>query len=187
MMRPSHEAPQRGFESSAFAESMPSSECSTPVAQPPLAPTCAPFTSSPLSRHADAALLTAYFVTHSMRAMAPTRTPSTPVDRELMRGAGPTAVLKLLERGEMYGYELVEAIDKRTDGILAMGQSTLYPLLYNMEAKGLLASRWSEENARPRKYYRLTAAGRKRLAADSLQWRAVAQAMGSLGVVYALS
>ena len=82
--------------------------------------------------------------------MAPTRTPSTPVDRELMRGAGPTAVLKLLERGEMYGYELVEAIDKRTDGILAMGQSTLYPLLYNMEAKGLLASRWSEENARPR-------------------------------------
>ena len=55
----------------------------------------------------------------------------------------------------MYGYELVEAIDKRTDGILAMGQSTLYPLLYNMEAKGLLASRWSEENARPRKYYRL--------------------------------
>ena len=96
-------------------------------------------------------------------------------------------MLKLLERGEMYGYELVEAIDKRTDGILAMGQSTLYPLLYNMEAKGLLASRWSEANARPRKYYRLTAAGRKRLAADSLQWRAVAQAMGSLGVVYALS
>ncbi len=115
--------------------------------------------------------------------MSSPRTPPTPVDRELMRGAGPTAILKLLERNEMYGYELVEAIDTRTDGILAMGQSTLYPLLYNLEAKGFVISRWNEEGARPRKYYRLTPAGRKRLAADSLQWRAVTQAMGSLGVV----
>lgn len=100
-----------------------------------------------------------------------------------MRGAGPTAILKLLERGEMYGYELVEAIDARTDGILAMGQSTLYPLLYNLEGKGLISSRWDDAGARPRKYYRLTASGRTRLAADSKQWRAVAQAMTALGVV----
>ncbi len=110
-------------------------------------------------------------------------TPNTPVDRELMRGAGPTAVLKLLERSEMYGYELVEAIDKRTDGILAMGQSTLYPLLYNLEGKQLVTSRWVESGARPRKYYKLTPAGRARLATDSQQWKAVTQAMESLGVV----
>ncbi len=69
------------------------------------------------------------------------------VETELMRGAGPVAVLKLLERGEMYGYELVEAIARRTEGVLDMGQSTLYPLLYNLEAKGLIKSRWEEAGA----------------------------------------
>ncbi len=48
-----------------------------------------------------------------------------PIERELMRGAGPVAVLQLLEQGEMYGYQLVEAVARRTDGVLAMGQSTL--------------------------------------------------------------
>ena len=48
------------------------------------------------------------------------------------------AFLKLLERGEMYGYEIIDALSKKTQGVLEMGQSTLYPLLYNLEAKGLI-------------------------------------------------
>ena len=63
------------------------------------------------------------------------------IERELMRGAGPLAVLKLLEGSEMYGYELVEALSKKTGGLLEMGQSTLYPMLYNLEAKGLVEAR----------------------------------------------
>jgi PadR family transcriptional regulator PadR len=106
-----------------------------------------------------------------------------PIDRELMRGAGPVAVLKLLERREMYGYELVEALEQRTDGVLAMGQSTLYPLLYNLEGKGLVASRWDESGARGRKYYRLTAEGKRKLAEDTASWRALAGAMRDLGIV----
>ena len=106
-----------------------------------------------------------------------------PLDRELMRGAGPVAVLKLLERREMYGYELVEALEARTEGVLAMGQSTLYPMLYNLEAKGLVASRWDESGPRGRKYYRLTASGKQRLADDSAQWKAVTGAMKRLGIV----
>jgi PadR family transcriptional regulator PadR len=106
-----------------------------------------------------------------------------PVDRELMRGAGPVAVLKLLERREMYGYELVEALESRTQGVLAMGQSTLYPMLYNLEAKGLVASRWDERAPRGRKYYRLTASGKRRLADDAAQWVAVTAAMRELGIV----
>jgi PadR family transcriptional regulator, regulatory protein PadR len=106
------------------------------------------------------------------------------IDRELMRGAGPVAVLKLLERGEMYGYELVEALSRRTDGVLDMGQSTLYPMLYNLEAKGLVAAAWREsDRGRDRKYYRLTDQGRKRLAADTAQWQGLARAMMALGVV----
>lgn len=106
------------------------------------------------------------------------------VERELMRGAGPPAVLKLLEGGAMYGYELVEALRKRTGNVLQMGQSTLYPMLYNLEAQGLVKADWREsEIGRKRKYYSLTAAGRRRLADETLQWQAVAQAMRSLGIL----
>ncbi len=109
-----------------------------------------------------------------------------------MRGAGPTAVLKLLERGEMYGYEIVDALSRRTEGVLAMGQSTLYPLLYNLEAKGLVTSRWQQPGeggtgqegaSRPRKYYALTSKGRTKLASDQSQWGALAGALRSLGVL----
>jgi len=106
------------------------------------------------------------------------------IERELMRGAGPLAVLKLLSRREMYGYELVEALASKTDGVLAMGQSTLYPLLYNLEAKGLIDSSWQRTEAgRERRYYRITDKGRKQLAEDSKRWRALAGAMASLGVL----
>lgn len=117
------------------------------------------------------------------------------IERELMRGAGPVAVLKLLERGEMYGYELAAALDARSKGVLNMGQSTLYPLLYNLEAKGLIASEWRTvptkdadaggggAGGRERRYYRLTGAGRDRLAADAAQWQSVTGAMASIGVI----
>ena len=101
-----------------------------------------------------------------------------------MRGAGPLAVLKLLERGEMYGYELVEALAKRSDGVLALGQSTLYPMLYNLEAKGLIDAEWRRTSAgRNRKYYHLTERGKRRLAQQTGQWQALARAMASIGVL----
>jgi PadR family transcriptional regulator PadR len=106
------------------------------------------------------------------------------IERELMRGAGPVAVLKLLEQSEAYGYELVQRLDERSGGVLAMGQSTLYPMLYNLEAKGLIRSRWEEgESGRRRKYYALTDRGRRRLADDTTQWHAIAAAMAGLGIL----
>ena len=69
-------------------------------------------------------------------------TPPARIETELLRGAGPLAVLKLLERRQMYGYELVESLAQRTQGVLALGQSTLYPLLYNLEAKELIEATW---------------------------------------------
>ena len=106
------------------------------------------------------------------------------IERELMRGAGPVAVLKLLEGGKKYGYELVTAIAKQSEGVLAMGQSTLYPMLYNLEAQGYIQGEWFEaESGRDRKYYSLTPKGKRRLASDTKQWQAVARAMRSLGIL----
>jgi len=106
------------------------------------------------------------------------------LERELMRGAGPTAVLKLLSRNEMYGYQLVEALAQQSNGVLAMGQSTLYPMLYNLEAKGLIEADWrAGDNGRERKYYSLTTKGKGKLKADMEAWMKLNEAMQSIGVL----
>lgn len=112
--------------------------------------------------------------------------PETPMklERELMRGAGPTAVLHLLSSRAMYGYELVEALATRTEGVLAMGQSTLYPMLYNLEAKGLVEAEWRDaDSGRERKYYSLTGKGKRKLKADLEQWNNLAGALTALGIL----
>ena len=107
------------------------------------------------------------------------------IERELMRGAGPAVVLRLLENGEKYAYELIKLLERQSNGVLAMGQSTLYPMLYNLEAKGLITARTevAEESNRPRKYYRLTDKGKKRLARERKQWEALSAAMNQLGLI----
>lgn len=83
----------------------------------------------------------------------------------------------------MYGYEMVEALSRRTDGILTIGRSTLYPLLYNLERKRLISGVWREAGSgRRRKYYRLTKKGSAWLAKQQAQWDSLVQAMGRIGM-----
>ena len=106
------------------------------------------------------------------------------VERELMRGAGSIAVLSLLEQRAMYGYELIEALSHRTDGVLAMGQSTLYTLLYNLEGKKLVSSQWrTAESGRKRKYYGLTKKGLAYLRDQEREWTRLVGALAGLGLV----
>jgi PadR family transcriptional regulator PadR len=103
------------------------------------------------------------------------------IERELLKGVLPLAVMKLLKKRPMYGYELVTEVSRRSDGVLRLGQSTLYPLLYNLEAQGLVESHWrSEESSRDRKYYQLTEKGVGRLERDLSQWEALVRGMGQL-------
>jgi PadR family transcriptional regulator PadR len=92
-------------------------------------------------------------------------------ERELLKGVAPVVVLEILSRGSMYGYELSDAIDKRSNGILTLGRGTLYPLLYNLEAKGLIKGKWHEsESGRKRRYYAITGAGKEHLARSRAAW-----------------
>jgi DNA-binding PadR family transcriptional regulator len=105
-------------------------------------------------------------------------------DPELVRGAGVTAVLALLEDHECYGYQLAEELAAQSQGFLDLGQATLYPLLYNLEGKGLIAARWQvAESGRRRKYYRLTPDGRRQLARSRRQWSRLVTALGRLRVL----
>ncbi len=88
-------------------------------------------------------------------------------ERELLKGLAPTLVMELLVRQAMYGYELSEALAKRSNG-------TLYPLLYNLEAKRLITGSWQTgPTGRERKYYSLTAKGQRQLAKSLEQLQAL--------------
>lgn len=103
------------------------------------------------------------------------------LDREWMRGAAPLAVMTLLAEGEMYGYELVEALEARSGGLLEMGQSTVYPLLYALEERGHVAPTWrSAPTGRRRKYYRITAEGRAWMDDQRSQFERLVAALGRL-------
>jgi PadR family transcriptional regulator PadR len=107
----------------------------------------------------------------------------TRVPKAWMRGAGPLAVLKLLDAREMYGYELAEALDRESSGVLAMGHSSLYPLLYNLESKGLVSTRTERaDTGRMRKYYQPTEEGRAWLRRHEREWAGLVEAMARLGI-----
>ena len=102
-------------------------------------------------------------------------------ERELLKGVASVVVLEVLARGAMYGYELSEAIWRRSGEILTLGRGTLYPLLYNLEGKGLLRG-WEQEqpNGRVRRYYELTDAGKEHLASQKEQLEKLQQAVGQV-------
>ena len=91
-------------------------------------------------------------------------------ESQLLRGIAPTVVLEILSRGQMYGYELRKAIEQRSNKILVLGKGTLYPLLYNLEAKKLIKGKWEvNDSSRPKRYYSITSKGKAQLAKQKEQ------------------
>ena len=91
-------------------------------------------------------------------------------ESQLLKGVAPVVVLEILTRGPMYGYELSQAIEQRSSQILTLGKGTLYPLLYNLEAKKLVTGKWEEnQSSRKRRYYSITSKGKGELAKQKEQ------------------
>ncbi len=103
------------------------------------------------------------------------------IERELKRGTLELIVLHLLAPGEAYGYEIVSELTTETSGALEVTDGTLYPVLYRLERAGLVDVRWeTPPRGVPRKYYRLTPAGRQELATLTEEWTTFAKAMTKL-------
>jgi PadR family transcriptional regulator PadR len=83
-------------------------------------------------------------------------------------------ILKVLQDGEMYGYEIVQALRRRAGEVMAVGEGVVYPVLHALERDGALTSRRRTVNGRARIYYRVTAAGSHRLAHLSEAWTRLA-------------
>jgi PadR family transcriptional regulator, regulatory protein PadR len=103
------------------------------------------------------------------------------IERELKRGSLELIVLHLLSPGEAYGYEIVSKLTAQTNGALEVADGTLYPVLYRLERAGFVEVRWeTPDRGVPRKYYRLTAAGRDELGRLTEEWTSFAKAMARL-------
>lgn len=103
------------------------------------------------------------------------------IERELKRGSIELAVLHVLSWGEAYGYEIVTKLVDQSDGALEVTDGTLYPVLYRLEAAGLVDVRWeTQQRGVPRKYYQLTRVGRAELARQTAEWTAFTTAINRL-------
>lgn len=98
--------------------------------------------------------------------------------KQAMDGKVETLVLGVLESGPSYGYQLIQDLNARAAGMLALGEGTIYPVLHRMEKRGLIAATWREgQSGRRRKYYRLTPRGKSALARGRAQWSALVAVM----------
>lgn len=97
---------------------------------------------------------------------------------ELKKGSTEMLVLSLLEARARHGYEIGKLIESRSGGRITFALPTLYPLLLKLEHRGWIKGRWVEKpGERDRCFYRLTAEGRRVLAAQRDTWRAFVAAV----------
>ena len=100
-------------------------------------------------------------------------------DRQsLLPGTLDMLILKAVARGPLHGYGVAQFIEQASRDVLRVEEGALYPALHRLEVRGVLKSEWgTSENNRRAKYYRLTAAGRRELDAESAYWTRVAAAI----------
>jgi transcriptional regulator len=104
------------------------------------------------------------------------------MDPQLLSGVVDLLILEVLGLAPSYGYEIVQTVLTRSEGRLELKEGSLYPALHRLERQKFLAAYWTEADGRQRKYYKLTAAGRKAWSAKKLQWHDFASGIrGVLG------
>ncbi len=96
-----------------------------------------------------------------------------------VKGGATTVILALLSERPMHGYELIQTIRERTDGIFDFSDGTVYPLLYNLRDRGLLKSKSeTSDEGRTRRVYHLTTAGERALRSQVDDWQLFVKGMG---------
>ena len=100
---------------------------------------------------------------------------------ELLQGTLDMLILKAVSLGPLHGYGVLLRIQQISKDRLEIQQGSLYPALYRLENQGLMASEWGEsENKRKAKYYRLTAAGRRKLQTEAEKWNRIADVIAGI-------
>ncbi len=103
----------------------------------------------------------------------------TPIERtDLLQGTLDMLILKIVALGPVHGYGIAQRIRQISKEVLIVQQGSLYPALHRLEKRGWLAAEWGDsENGREAKFYRLSAKGRRQLAAEEATWSRLSQAV----------
>lgn len=98
---------------------------------------------------------------------------------ELLQGTLDMLILRTLQFGPAHGHEIAKHLQRTTDDVLQVEHGSLYPALHRLERKGWIGSKWEapKDSRREFKYYRLTPAGKKQLAAEESKWARMAKAI----------
>src|SRR5690348_884824 len=105
----------------------------------------------------------------------------TPFQSEMVQGTLDMLILRTLVLGPAHGQTIAHAIERRSEEVLQVEHGSLYPALHRLQNRGWIAAFWgTSENNRKAKYYRLTAEGRKQLAAQKSRWEQVVRAIGRI-------
>ncbi len=109
---------------------------------------------------------------------------ATRLNARIKRGSAELAILSVLAEVPLHGYEIARQIELNSGGVLRFTLASLYPMLYRLEARGWVAGKWETlASGRRRRCYRLTEAGRKRLAPLRAEWRLFFRALHRLAGV----
>jgi transcriptional regulator len=103
------------------------------------------------------------------------------VSKELLQGTLDMLILQTIALGPAHGHTIAHIIERRSEDVLQLEHGSLYPALHRLEDRGWIASFWgTSENNRKARYYRLTAAGRKQLSAETTRWERVVRAVNQV-------
>lgn len=102
------------------------------------------------------------------------------VDKSLISGSTAMLILRLLEEKDMYGYEMIETLQEKSQNVFQLKAGTLYPLLHSMEEKGYLQAYEDMVNGKMRKYYSLTRDGKKFLKEKKAEWQEYSNAVANV-------
>lgn len=100
-----------------------------------------------------------------------------PIDKALLSGSTGMLILKLLDGQDLYGYQMIEELARRSDKTFELKAGTLYPLLHTLEEKNWVRAYDAEANGRVRRYYQLTREGKKALEEKEESWNRYADAV----------
>jgi PadR family transcriptional regulator PadR len=100
---------------------------------------------------------------------------------DILQGTLDMLILQILAPGAAHGHTVAYAIERRSEDVLQVEHGSLYPALHRLEDRGWIASFWgTSENNRKARYYRLTAAGRKQLTAETTRWERIVRAVNQV-------
>ncbi len=99
------------------------------------------------------------------------------IKKELTKGSSAMLVLSVLENEELYGYMIIKRIAEKSENTFLFKEGTLYPILHNFEAAGLVESYTVEAEGRKRKYYKITKKGLRELEEARQEWEAYSSAV----------